>query len=160
MVCVFNIKLGFMDWFYYNLVIIIIIIKKYKISYKNSDKALLCSRNQVFCPKNWKPWRVRTTTELINFCWKFACVTDLPYPCVKSVRIASYSGLYFRAFGLNTERYGVSSRIQSEWGEMRTRITPNTDSFRAVYVSNLTYVHNRVFGILFIIFRSWFICKN
>ena len=136
MVCVFNIKLGFMDWFYYNLVIIIIIIKKYKISYKNSDKALLFSRNQVFCPKNWKPWRVRTTTELINFCWKFACVTDLPYPCVKSVRIASYSG------------------------KMRTRITLNTDSFRAVYVSNLTYVHNRVFGILFIIFRSWIICKN
>ena len=160
MVCVFNIKLGFMDWFYYNLIIIIIIIKKYKISYKNSDKALLFWRNQVFCPKNWKPWRVWTTAKLIIFCWKFARVSNLPYPCVKSVRIASYSGLYFRAFGLNTERYGVSPRIQSEWGKMRTRITLNTDTFHAVHFPNLTYVHNRVLGIIFIICRSWVIRKN
>ena len=48
--------------------------------------------------------------------------------CVKSVRIRSYSGQHFRAFGLNKERY----RIQSECGKMRTRITPNTDTFYAV----------------------------
>ena len=34
--------------------------------------------------------------------------------CVKSVRIRSFSGPYFPAFGLNTERYSVSLRIQSE----------------------------------------------
>ena len=28
--------------------------------------------------------------------------------------------------------YLVSLRIQSEWGKMRTRITPNTDTFYAV----------------------------
>ena len=28
--------------------------------------------------------------------------------CVKSVRIRSYSGPHFPAFGLNTERYGIS----------------------------------------------------
>ena len=28
--------------------------------------------------------------------------------CIKSVRIWSYSDPYFPAFGLNTERYGVS----------------------------------------------------
>ena len=28
--------------------------------------------------------------------------------CIKSVHIWSYSGPYFPAFGLNTERYGVS----------------------------------------------------
>ena len=39
---------------------------------------------------------------------------------------------YFSAFGLNMERYGVSLRIQSECGEIRTRITPNTDTFDAV----------------------------
>ena len=38
---------------------------------------------------------------------------------VKSVRIRSYSGLHFLAFGLNTERYSVSLRIQSECGKMR-----------------------------------------
>ena len=52
--------------------------------------------------------------------------------CVKSVLIRSFSGLYFPAFGLITERYGVSLRIQSECGKIRTRKTPNTDIFHAV----------------------------
>ena len=51
--------------------------------------------------------------------------------CVKRVHIWSYSGPHFPAFGLNTERYGVSLRILSECGKMRTRITPNTDTFHA-----------------------------
>ena len=58
----------------------------------------------------------------------------LMYHCVKSVRIRSYSGPYFTVFGLNTERYGVFFRIQSEYGKIRTRITPNTDTFHAVYI--------------------------
>ena len=49
--------------------------------------------------------------------------------CVKSVRIWSYSGPHFPAFGMNTERYEVSLGIQSECEKMRTRITPNTDTF-------------------------------
>ena len=32
-----------------------------------------------------------------------------------------FSGPYFPAFGLNTERYSVSLRIQSECGKIRTR---------------------------------------
>ena len=58
--------------------------------------------------------------------------------CVKSVRIRSYSGLHFPAFGLNTERDGVSLRIHSKCGKMRTRITPNTDTFYAVNLLTLT----------------------
>ena len=54
--------------------------------------------------------------------------------CGKSVRIRSYSGLYFPTFGLNTERYSVSLHIQSKCGKMRTRITLNTDTFHAVIV--------------------------
>ena len=57
--------------------------------------------------------------------------------CVKSIRIRNYSGPHFPAFGLNTERYGVSLRIQSECGNMRTRITPNTDTFYAVIFKNI-----------------------
>ena len=53
--------------------------------------------------------------------------------CVKSVRIRSCSGPYFLAFGLNSERFGVSLRIQSECGKIRTRITRNTDTFHAVF---------------------------
>ena len=35
------------------------------------------------------------------------------YHCVKGFRIRSYSGLYFPAFRLNTERYGVYLSILS-----------------------------------------------
>ena len=52
--------------------------------------------------------------------------------CVKGVRLHSFSGLYFPVFGLDTERYFVSLRIQSERGKMRTRKTLNTDTFYAV----------------------------
>ena len=45
---------------------------------------------------------------------------------VKSVRIRIYSGPYFPAFRLNTEKYFISLRIQSEYGKIRTKITPNT----------------------------------
>ena len=51
---------------------------------------------------------------------------------MKSVRIRSYSGTHFPAFGINTERYSVALRIQSECGKMRTKITPNKDTFHAV----------------------------
>ena len=39
--------------------------------------------------------------------------------CVGSIRIRSYSGPHFPAFELNTERYGVSLRIQSEYRKLR-----------------------------------------
>ena len=52
--------------------------------------------------------------------------------CVKSVRIRSDSGPFFPAFELNTERYKVSLRFQSEYGKIRTRITWNTDTFHTV----------------------------
>ena len=56
------------------------------------------------------------------------------FDCVKIVRIWSYSGPHFPAFRLNTERYEVSLLIQSEYGKMRTRTTPNTDTFQAVTI--------------------------
>ena len=52
--------------------------------------------------------------------------------CVKTVLIRSYSGPHFPAIGLNTEIYGVSLRIQSECGKIRTRITPNPNTFYTV----------------------------
>ena len=59
--------------------------------------------------------------------------------CVKSVRIRSYSSPYFPVFGLNTERYLVSLRTQSECGKI-LRISPysvrmweNTDQNNSKY---------------------------
>ena len=65
------------------------------------------------------------------------------FHCAKSVRIQNYSGPHFSAFGLNTERYSVSLRytislgIQSKCGKIRTRITPNTSTFYAVFEESL-----------------------
>ena len=47
-------------------------------------------------------------------------------------KYGDFSGPYFPAFGLNTERYGVSLPIQSECGKMWTRIIPNADTFHAM----------------------------
>ena len=69
---------------------------------------------------------------VLRGCWVKYVVTVVEGHCVKSVRIRSYSGPYFPAFGLNTERYEVSLRIQSERGKIRIRITPNTNTFCAV----------------------------
>ena len=52
---------------------------------------------------------------------------------MKSVHIGSYSGPDFPVFGLNTERYGVSLRIQSKCGKLGTRITLNTDIIQILY---------------------------
>ena len=42
---------------------------------------------------------------------------DAALHCVKSVRIWSYSSLYFSAFGLNMDRYSISVCIQSNAGK-------------------------------------------
>ena len=67
---------------------------------------------------------------------------------MKSVRKQSFSGPYFTLFGLNLETHievsqliytanqltglYMSLRIQSECGKIRTKKTPNTDTFHAV----------------------------
>ena len=71
---------------------------------------------------------VTFTEEVLNGKLNLLC----NWHYMKSVGIWSFSGQYFPAFGLNTERYGVSHRIQSECGKIWTRKTPNTDTFDAV----------------------------
>ena len=58
---------------------------------------------------------------------------------MKRVRIRIFSGPYFPAFGLNTERYSVSVRIQSELGKMQTRKTLNTDTFHTSKIRLILY---------------------
>ena len=60
-------------------------------------------------------------------------------PCndalVKSVHIRSFSGSYFSAFGLNTERCGVSLErygIVYKCEKMQTRKIPNMDTSHGV----------------------------
>ena len=77
-----------MDWFYYDL---ILLIKSWETLYKNLDKALLLSRNQVFCMKNWKLWQAPKTIEFSIFCWNFAHISYLlmsTYHCVRDFFIS------------------------------------------------------------------------
>ena len=53
--------------------------------------------------------------------------------CVKSCHIWNVSGPGFSSFGLNTEIYRVNLCSQSKYGKMRTRKTPNMDTFHAVW---------------------------
>ena len=77
-----------------------------------------------------------------------------PFPnfhWVKSVHIRSYSGPHFLAFGLNTERYSVSLCIQSKCEKVQTRITPNTDTFHAVFEIQRYYQNELIREIIYII---------
>ena len=65
----------------------------------------------------------RIETVFGSFCFIYGYVR-----WEKSVRIQSYSGPHFPAFGLNIEKTPRLS-IQSEWGKIRSRITLNTDTF-------------------------------
>ena len=62
----------------------------------------------------------------------FCTLSSLLNQFVETVHIRSFSSPYLPAFGLNTERYGVSIRTQSECGKIWTRKTPNTNTFHAV----------------------------
>ena len=55
------------------------------------------------------------------------------YHSVKIVLIRNFTGPYFPTFRLDTGRYKVSLRIQSEWDIIRTRKAPNTDTFYPMY---------------------------
>ena len=55
---------------------------------------------------------MNTRFVLLNHSFYFIAIGYLrKRHCVKSVRIQSFSGQYFPAFGLNKERYSVSLRI-------------------------------------------------
>ena len=61
---------------------------------------------------------------------------------MKSVRIRSFSGTYFPAFGLILERCAVSLRIQTEYGKNGLEKTPNKDTFHGVGASFDPFIHN------------------
>ena len=58
---------------------------------------------------------------------------DSTFTVWKVCKYGVFSGPYFPAFGLNTERYGVSLRIQSECGKKYgPEKTPYLDTFHTV----------------------------
>ena len=61
--------------------------------------------------------------------------------CPIMSRSGGFSGPYFPVFGVNTEIYRVTTRINSEYSKIRTRKTPKLDFFRLVInFSNLLFI--------------------
>ena len=113
-----------------------------------SDKILIYVFNQstYYCQTelSGKSW-----CWLTNYVNKLKVRTNANFHsshCLKSVRFRSFSGQYFPAFGLNTERYFISLCIQSGCGKIQTRKIPNTDTFYAVSMVKLlpTVIKNAV----------------
>ena len=73
--------------------------------------------------------------------------------CVKIVRIRSFSGPY----------YSVSLRIQAEYGKIRTRKTPNTDTFHTMNLIHINELNKRDHrndfpeSITFVVCNTWII---
>ena len=69
---------------------------------------------------------------------------------VKSVQIRSFSGPYFPAFGLNTERYGVSLSVFSpNAGKYGSELAPYLDTFHVDCVKALINFFLRIICCLF-----------
>ena len=64
-----------------------------------------------------------------------ACIACYYVLLRETFRIRSFSGPYFSAFGVNTDRYKV---FQSERGKKLIRKTLNTDTFPAVIYCSTT----------------------
>ena len=64
----------------------------------------------------WKALERSNRTTWITFFWSRLALTTW-----KVSKYGVFSGPYFPVLGLNTERCGVSLRIQSEYGKIRTR---------------------------------------
>ena len=106
-------------------------------TYQIQFKSFSLPRKDPVNKTSMKPIPLMTTAELS---WDIFTFSHLVHSrnthCVKSVRIWSFSGPCFTAFGLNTESYGLSLRIQSECGKILTRKSSNTDTFHTVAQCN------------------------
>ena len=88
-----------------------------------SIESILLLSSYMFLRKFWyllnRVWQLCWSRKEKQHQTERHLVIDLD--CVKSIRIRSFSGPYFTAFGLNMERYEVALRIQSECRKIRTR---------------------------------------
>ena len=70
--------------------------------------------------------------------------------CVKSAQIRSFSGSNFPAFGLNTETYSVSLRIQYECVKIRTRKNSVFGHILRSALSSYTHCSSSKFHCIFL----------
>ena len=80
---------------------------------------------------NFSQRHIENPVKYLTRSWNTPLGSDMKFfcfvHCVKSVRIRSFSGPYFPAFGLSTERYSASLRIQSEYVKIWTLFRSSLD---------------------------------
>ena len=67
-----------------------------------------------------------------------------------------FSGLYFPAFELNTERYGISLRIQTECGKTRTR----QNSVFGHFSRSVVLDQNKKLSVSWILIANFCLCRT
>ena len=65
--------------------------------------------------------------------------------------------MYFPIFGLNTEIYSVSLRIQSGCGKIETRLTPNIENCHAEFAKLEKWKYGDIWKHLIMIFKIYHI---
>ena len=74
------------------------------------------------------------SVSLIKLIKNFVVWNSRHFQCIKAFRTRSFSSLYFPDFGVNTEKIFLNLLILFECGKMRTRKTPNTDTFHYTFM--------------------------
>ena len=88
-----------------------------KKSWQCTQPAFTCSKStKEIIEKLWNMFKVNNNFSVYNH-------------CVKSICIRSYSGPFFPVSGLNTLRYSVSLRIQSECGKILVWLCKNNSEY-------------------------------
>ena len=92
--------------------------KTFRINFFNNFVGLALKRLRNFMKTFQRSWKHFRPFKVLSI-FLHACTLSEKYPC-------------FPAFGQNTERHGVSLCIQFKCWKIRTRKTPNTDTFYSV----------------------------
>ena len=105
---------------------------RYKLPTSNSQQKYKHEMQLSFTKEDPRIWKL--VMWVVGTIWGnadifFYSMLDLREKCIRS-----FSGPYFPSFRMNTERYGISLRIQKKCEKIRTRKNPNTNTFHAVLV--------------------------
>ena len=114
---------------------------------------VLCTRlvSAARCKKSYKPisaWKVPYSEFFwpysVWICLRFYLSIFSIHLCIKSVQIRSFSGPYFPAFGLNTERYKILRRPFLQKTSGRLHLFKNTLNGKVPFTKESMKVKLRV----------------
>ena len=126
-----NLFIGLCPWKTFKVVLLNAIWSFKKIHRRKNDLRLSWMNGNVRL--RFEEFRIEINPFIPNAPFLTLSLPRKVFWCFHGIETGCHCVKGFPAFRLSMKRYGVSLRIQSECGKMqeklRTRITPNTDSF-------------------------------